>query len=163
MNDALNLLILQVRRQIYELMKPFLDNIIVIKTTWHKHHAQLRAIRAPVFIIEQHVTPEFEWDDIDATALHLLATLNDEPIGCLRIIDYHKIGRMAVLKQYRGNGLGAALLQDAVKACKAHGSKSVYLSAQTHAIAFYEKAGFKQVSGEYCDVDIPHVDMLLAI
>ena len=144
-------------------MKPVLDNIHIIQTTWHKDEAHLRAVRTPVFVEEQHVTPEFEWDEIDATAIHLLASLNGEPIGCLRIIDYYKIGRMAVLKQYRGIGLGTSLLLGAVEICKKYGSKQVALSAQTHAITFYEKAGFKQISGEYCDVDIPHVDMLLTI
>ena len=144
-------------------MKSQLSNIIITQTTWNKHQTQLRAVRTPVFVVEQHVTPEFEWDDIDATAVHLLATQNNEPIACLRIIDYHKIGRMAVLKQYRGIGLGGALLLEAVAICKKHGSKTIHLSAQTHAIQFYEKGGFKQVSDEYCDVDIPHVDMLLEI
>ena len=134
--------------------------------TWASHQPQLRAVRTPVFIEEQAVTPEFEWDDADATAVHLLATLKhsnleSQPIACLRIIDYKKIGRMAVLKQYRGNGLGAALLLEAVAVCKSHGSRSVYLSAQMHAISFYQKSGFKQISDEYCDVDIPHVDMRL--
>jgi predicted GNAT family N-acyltransferase len=138
-----------------------IGNFNIHIVTWASHEPQLRAVRTPVFVKEQLVTPEFEWDDIDATAVHLLATQNNEPIACLRIIDYHKIGRMAVLKQYRGNGLGAALLLEAVAICKQHGSQQVALSAQTHAITFYEKAGFKQVSGVYCDVDIPHVDMLL--
>lgn len=129
--------------------------------TWASHQRQLRAVRTPVFIEEQAVTPEFEWDDIDATAVHLLVLQDNEPIACLRIIEYKKIGRMAVLKSYRGRGLGAALLREAVAICKKQGSKSVYLSAQTHAIEFYRKAGFKQISDEYCDVDIPHVDMQL--
>lgn len=129
--------------------------------TWTSHQPQLRAVRTPVFIEEQAVTPEFEWDDIDATAVHLLATLHNEPIACLRIIDYQKIGRMAVLKDFRGRGLGASLLLAALAICKKHGSKSVYLSAQMHAIKFYKKAGFKKISDDYCDVDIPHVDMQL--
>ncbi len=142
------------------------DKINIQIVTWASHQPQLRAVRTPVFIEEQAVTPEFEWDDIDATAVHLLATLKHnnlepQPIACLRIIDYKKIGRMAVLKEYRGHGLGAALLQEAVAICKKQGSNSVVLSAQTHAIEFYKKAGFKQISEEYCDVDIPHVDMQL--
>ena len=144
-------------------MKPVLNNINIIQTTWYKDEAHLRAVRTPVFIQEQAVTPEFEWDEIDATAVHLLASLNGKPIACLRIIDYHKIGRMAVLKKFRGIGLGSALLLEAIEICKKYGSKQVALSAQTHAISFYEKVGFKQISGEYCDVDIPHVDMLLEI
>jgi predicted GNAT family N-acyltransferase len=138
-----------------------IDNFHIQTVTWASHQPQLRAVRTPVFIEEQAVTPEFEWDDIDTTAVHLLALLDNEPIACLRIIEYKKIGRMAVLKSYRGRGLGAALLREAVAICKKQGSKSVHLSAQTHAIEFYRKAGFKQISDEYCDVDIPHVDMQL--
>ena len=142
-------------------MKPQLKNVTFFKVSWHDAENYLRAVRTPVFIDEQLVTPEFEWDNIDATALHLLALLNDEPIGCLRIIDYHKIGRMAVLKEWRRMGLGAALLLEAVNICKLYGSNKVYLSAQTHAVDFYKRAGFKVTSGEYCDVHIPHVDMQL--
>ena len=142
-------------------MKPQLKNVTFFKVSWHDAENYLRAVRTPVFIDEQLVTPEFEWDNIDATALHLLALLNDEPIGCLRIIDYHKVGRMAVLKEWRGLGLGAALLLEAVAVCKNYGSKSIHMSAQTHAIEFYRKAGFKVTSVEYCDVHIPHVDMQL--
>ncbi len=68
---------------------------------------------------------------------------------------------MAVIKQWRGNGLGTALLLEAIDICKKQGSQSIYLSAQTHAINFYLKTGFKQISDEYTDVDIPHVDMQL--
>ena len=144
-------------------MKPSLSSINIFKTTWAASEQQLRAVRTPVFIQEQHVTPEFEWDDIDATAVHLLAKLNNEPVACLRLIEYQKIGRMAVLKRFRGYGLGAALLQEAVALCKVYGSTQVMLSAQTHAVGFYQKAGFIVISNEYCDVDIPHVDMLLEI
>jgi predicted GNAT family N-acyltransferase len=144
-------------------MKPSLAKIKIFETTWRESEADLRAIRTPVFIVEQLVTPEFEWDDIDVTAVHLLATQNNQPIGCLRIIDYHKIGRMAVLKEFRGIGLGAALLLAAVTICKTHGRKNVVLSAQTHAIEFYKKAGFRVTSDVYCDVDIPHVDMQITL
>jgi predicted GNAT family N-acyltransferase len=109
------------------------------------------------------LTPEFEWDDIDETAVHVLAMLNDEPIGCLRIIDYHKIGRMAVLKQFRENGLGAALMLEAVKICKLHQSTIIMLSAQTHAIVFYQHCGFKVTSAVYQDLHIPHVDMQMTL
>lgn len=138
-----------------------LSKVIIQQVTWQAAENKLRAVRTPVFIEEQFVTPEFEWDDIDASAVHLLATYENQPIACLRIIHYQKIGRMAVIKQWRGIGLGAALLLEAMSICKKHGSQSIYLSAQTHAIKFYQKAGFKQVSDEYCDVGITHVDMRL--
>ncbi len=141
--------------------KPPLTNVKITQVSWHEAENYLREVRQVVFVEEQAVSPDFEWDELDASAIHLLALFDNQPIACLRIIDCHKIGRMAVLKEWRGRGLGAALLQEAIKICRAHGSKSMHLSAQTHAIEFYRKAGFKITSVEYCDVHIPHVDMQL--
>ena len=138
-----------------------LANIQISQVSWNDAENYLRAIRTPVFVEEQAVAPDFEWDELDASAIHLLALNGDQPIACLRIIDYCKIGRMAVLKEWRVMGLGAALLLEAIEICKAHGSKSIQLSAQAHAIGFYQQAGFKVTSSEYCDVHIPHVDMQL--
>ena len=138
-----------------------LANIQISKVSWREAKNELRAIRTPVFIEEQGVAPDFEWDELDASAVHLLAMQNNQPIACLRIIDFHKIGRMAVLKDWRGMGLGSALLLEAVAVCKNYGSKSIHISAQTHAIEFYRKAGFEVTSVEYCDVHILHVDMQL--
>ena len=137
--------------------------VIIEQVTWQAAENKLRAVRTPVFIEEQFVTPEFEWDEIDASAVHLLALYENQPIACLRIINYEKIGRMAVLKHWRGLGVGATLLLEAINVCKKQGSKCVYLSAQTHAVNFYLKAGFVQTSDEYTDVDIAHVDMRLII
>jgi predicted GNAT family N-acyltransferase len=150
------------------MLKPPLSNVKISQVTisqviWSVAENYLRAVRTPVFVEEQQVAPDFEWDEIDASAVHLLAMLENEPIACLRIIDFHKIGRMAVLKAYRGMGVGNALLAEAIKICKLQGSKSIILSAQTHAIGFYRQAGFKQISDEYCDVHIPHVDMQMEL
>jgi predicted GNAT family N-acyltransferase len=145
------------------MMKLPLAKVKIAQVTWLEAEKHLRAVRTPVFIEEQFVTPDFEWDEIDASAVHLLAMLNNQPIACLRIIDYHKIGRMAVLKKWRGMGLGAAILLEAVNICKAHGSKSIHLSAQTHAIGFYQRCGFRVTSEVYQDVHIPHVDMQMAL
>jgi predicted GNAT family N-acyltransferase len=144
-----------------EMMKTKLNQVSIQEVTWREAEQELRAIRTPVFIDEQFVEPDFEWDKIDDHAVHLLARYENQPVACLRIIQYQKIGRMAVLKHWRGIGLGATLLREAINICKNHGSKFIRLSAQTHAIEFYKKAGFKQISEEYCDVDIPHVDMQL--
>ena len=136
-------------------------NIQITQVNWRDAESYLRVVRQAVFVEEQAVEPDFEWDEQDAHAVHLLALRNNAPIACLRIINYHKIGRMAVLKEWRGLGLGSALLLEAVAICKNKGSNSIQLSAQTHAIEFYLKAGFKVISLEYCDVNIPHVDMQL--
>jgi predicted GNAT family N-acyltransferase len=139
------------------------QKVSIEQVTWQGAENGLRAVRTLVFIDEQFVTPEFEWDEIDTDAVHLLATYEDQPIACLRIIEYQKIGRMAVIEQWRCMGIGAEMLQQAIAICRKQGSKYIKLSAQTHAIGFYKKAGFEQISDEYCDVDIPHVDMQLDI
>jgi predicted GNAT family N-acyltransferase len=130
--------------------------------TWASHQPELRYLREQVFVREQNVPADLEWDDLDETATHLLATIDDKPIACARIINYQSIGRMAVSKHWRGMWLGMALLLEAIKICKQQGSKTIVLSAQTHAIGFYRRAGFKVVSDEYLDANIPHVDMQLA-
>ena len=131
--------------------------------SWASHHAELTLIRQAVFVEEQEVAPDFEWDAIDATAIHLLAYAEDVAVGCARIIEHKKIGRMAVLKDWRGRGVGQALLQAAIDICRQAGSDGVKLTAQTHAIGFYAQAGFVATSGVYQDANIPHVDMQLQL
>ena len=127
--------------------------------------AKLKAVREEVFIKEQHVPLDIEWDEFDETAIHLLALDEDAgAIACARIlIDKAKIGRMGVLKPWRGRGLGYAILEKAIEVCKSHGLQKVTLSAQTHAIKFYEKAGFVVTSEAYIDANIWHVDMQLDV
>ncbi len=137
--------------------------VAIQKVSWQQAEIYLRHVRTIVFIQEQLVTPEFEWDEIDSTAVHLLAMYNNQAIGCLRIIHHEKIGRMAVLKPWRGLGVGKMLLNEAIDICRQHGSEQIVLSAQTHAIHFYQQAGFEITSGEYTDVHIPHVDMRLIL
>ncbi|HYN53914.1 MAG TPA: GNAT family N-acetyltransferase [Methylotenera sp.] len=144
-------------------MRQILSNLQVIQVSWATHAAQLMAVREPVFIVEQEVEPDFEWDDIDAVAIHLLAHVDNQPVGCARIIKHQKIGRMAVLKAWRGLGIGQALLLEAIAICQMHGSKTINLTAQTHAISFYKQAGFIETSGVYQDANIPHVDMQLIL
>ncbi len=140
-----------------------MKQIHIKQVTWQQAESDLRKVRTVVFIKEQSVTPEFEWDEIDSGAVHLLAMLENEPIGCLRIIHHEKIGRMAVLSQWRGLGIGKMLLNEAINICRTYGSKQIDLSAQTHAIHFYQQAGFQIISEEYTDVQIPHLDMRLIL
>ncbi|WP_047540279.1 GNAT family N-acetyltransferase [Methylotenera versatilis] len=140
-----------------------LKQVIIQQVTWQQAEAYLREVRTSVFIEEQFVVPEFEWDEIDSSAVHLLAMHENQAIGCLRIIHYAKIGRMAVLKPWRGLGVGKMLLSEAIIICALYGSKQIDLSAQTHAIHFYQQAGFQVISDEYTDVQIPHVDMRLSL
>ncbi|MDO8961951.1 MAG: GNAT family N-acetyltransferase [Methylophilus sp.] len=125
--------------------------------------AMLKALREQVFIIEQSVPAYIEWDEYDATAIHLLALdETQQAIGCARILlERGRVGRMGVLKQWRGQGVGYTLLMEAIAICKAYGLKQLQLSSQTHAIQFYEKAGFVVSSDAYIDANIWHKDMVL--
>ncbi|WP_047535044.1 GNAT family N-acetyltransferase [Methylotenera sp. N17] len=123
----------------------------------------LKALREQVFIIEQSVPEYIEWDEYDESAIHLLA-LDDvqQAIGCARILlERGRVGRMGVLKAWRGKGVGYALLMEAIAICKAQGLTQLQLSSQTHAIQFYEKAGFVVTSDAYIDANIWHKDMVL--
>ena len=138
------------------------DNFVIQLVTWQTHAAPLKAVREEVFIKEQHVPVALEWDGMDETAQHLLAlSAADEPIGCARLTGDGNIGRMAVLKPWRGLGVGCALLTKAVSLYQQQGAERITLSAQMHAIPFYEKFGFKRCSEPYLDADILHIDMRL--
>lgn len=138
--------------------------ISLIEVTWNAEQKTLRAVRTAVFIDEQHVPPTLEWDGLDAEALHLLAcNAAGDAIGCARILSGGVIGRMAVLGPWRGMGVGMALLRKAVQVCRERGWGDVRLSAQVHAIPFYEKAGFVSCSETYSDAGIPHRDMCLPV
>lgn len=124
------------------------------------------AIRRRVFIEEQNVPEELELDELDATAIHLLATRNGQPVGTARLLiegETAKIGRVAVLPEARGTGAGAALMRAALDELRARGVRAAKLGAQTHAIGFYEKLGFTAFGPEYDDAGIPHRDMILGL
>ena len=136
----------------------------VQEVSWLAAQAELAQLRQQVFVIEQQVPVALEWDGLDAAAIHLLARDNNRhAIGCARILAGGSIGRMAVLKNWRKQGVGYALLQAAIASCHSHGWLHISLSAQTHAIGFYERAGFVVCSEEYLDAGIPHRDMLIQL
>ena len=124
------------------------------------------ALRRVVFIEEQAVPEELERDDQDATALHLLATLDGRPVGTARMLlkgDTGKIGRVCVLRELRGRGVGAALIRAAVEELRRLGLAQAKLGSQVHAIPFYEKLGFAAEGPVYDDAGIPHRDMVLPL
>ncbi|MFV1921250.1 MAG: GNAT family N-acetyltransferase [Methylotenera sp.] len=134
------------------------------QVAWSTHEAELRFIRESVFIKEQSVPESLEWDDLDADATHLVAIDNENHVlGCARIVNQNSIGRMAVSKEKRGLGIGTLLLKAAVGFCRVRGQQMVKLSAQMHAVTFYEKAGFAVCSTPYLDANIWHVDMQVYI
>ena len=128
-------------------------------TRWDKDQKLLSEIRRAVFIEEQQVPEDLEWDDDDKTCVHVLVSDNNKPIAAGRIKMNGHIGRMAVLKDYRSKGIGSAVLEALINFSKTLKMKSVYLHAQTTAIPFYEKHGFKTSSDEFMDAGIPHKTM----
>lgn len=123
-----------------------------------------RALRRTVFIEEQGVSEADELDDLDGQALHLLAYVDDVPIGSARLLvngDTGKVGRVCVVSSARGTGLGAALMRAAVDQFRSMpGIHKVKLGAQTHALGFYERLGFVATGPVYDDAGIPHRDMV---
>lgn len=124
-------------------------------------------IRRRVFIEEQGVTEAEDVDGLDPVALHLLAMQDATPVGTARILvegAVGKIGRVCILKEARGTGLGAALIRAAVAELRAMPDVAkAKLGAQVHAIGFYEKLGFEAVGPVYMDAGVPHRDMVMAL
>ena len=121
-------------------------------------------LRRAVFIAEQGISEAEEYDDLDAGAVHLLATVDTRPVGTARLLikgDTGKIGRLCVLADQRGTGLGARLVAAAIAHFRTlPGLTRAQLSAQDHAIGFYERLGFVAEGPFYDDAGIPHRDMV---
>lgn len=129
----------------------------VRQARWDQDGAALRLVRMRVFVKEQGVPVELEWDGADAGALHLLAfDLEQNPIGTARILPSGQIGRMAVLPAWRGRGVGSALLLEALVLAAAPERPVPFLHAQTSALAFYHRHGFRAQGLEFWEAGIPH-------
>jgi len=127
---------------------------------WNTLSADAKLIRFEVFVQEQNVPAELEMDQMDAVCLHAVAY--DEagtPVGTGRLLPDGHIGRMAVRKPGRGNGVGGALLQALMAQARARGDQLVVLSAQTHAAPFYLRHGFSIDGEEFFEAGIPHINM----
>lgn len=134
-------------------------NYQIQQTRWLDDEAALRLIREQVFIAEQSVPEHLEWDDEDEMATHLLAIDNDgQPVGTARLLENGKIGRMAVLPDWRHKGIGSALLKNLLDICRLK-SQQPFLDAQAQAVEFYTPFGFVIDGKEFMDAGIPHFRM----
>lgn len=125
-----------------------------------------RNLRIEIFVKEQGVPIENEFDDYDMQVPHLVIFLDGEAVATGRVIPYGedtvKIGRIAVKKDKRGLHLGEKIVLELLRKSKEDGAKTVCVGAQTHAVGFYEKCGFKLLgTPEYLEENIPHYDMIL--
>jgi predicted GNAT family N-acyltransferase len=122
--------------------------------------AHCAAIRMEVFVVEQKVPPEEELDELDATAVHVLALDEGEPVGTGRLVFEDnrpaRIGRMAVRASSRGRGIGSAILLHLMEIARMRGVRTVTLAGQLHAIPFYERHGFTAHGDVFLDAGIEH-------
>lgn len=135
----------------------------VQRGNWETLGEAASLIRRVVFIDEQRVPQEEEWDGSDADCLHFLAMLNGKPVGTARLLPDGHIGRVAVLSSARGTGIGYQLMEATIEAARAAGHTHAALSAQLHALAFYERLGFVAHGDVFMDAGIPHREMVLAL
>ena len=141
-----------------------MNSYTIRMASWQEDGLALRMVRETVFIREQHVPVELEWDEFDAGGLHLLAVdLAENPIATARLLPNGIIGRMAVLKEWRGRDVGSALLLRLLEEAGKRQIHQITLSAQLHAIPFYVKFGFQIAGEEFMDAGIPHVRMNLRL
>lgn len=139
-------------------MKPS-PKIVVRRADWSVDREILKALRETVFIREQFVPADMEWDEFDALSRHVLASVDGIPIGTGRLLPDGHIGRMAVLREWRGQGAGSALLTGLMEMAGALGMQRVRLNAQVQALPFYLRHGFQAQGEEFLDAGIPHCRM----
>ena len=136
------------------LHKPFL----IRSASWQADRARLEFVRRRVFIVEQKIPESEEWDDADENSSHVLAFFEKrDAVGTGRLEPTGKIARLAVLGEYRGQGVGSAMLIRLVEEARQRDFDQVYLHAQTHALNFYKKFGFVSDEEIFSEGGIPHV------
>jgi predicted GNAT family N-acyltransferase len=132
--------------------------------SWQELGRDAQAIRTAVFVDEQKIPAEMEWDEADAGCVHAVA-LNrlGMPLATGRLLEHApgvaKIGRMAVVQTMRGSRVGRSVLDALLKAARARGDREVVLHAQLSAAPFYARAGFSERGEVFEEAGIPHVEM----
>ena len=135
---------------------------------WHDLQALAAPLRTEVFVDEQRVPTQMEWDQDDATAVHCVAINRmGMPLATGRLLQHApgvaRIGRMAVKKQMRGSGLGRRVLDALLHEARARGDREVRLHAQCSAEDFYKRAGFAPHGAVFEEAGIAHIEMVRAL
>lgn len=129
---------------------------------WHDGEPLLRSVRETVFIREQGISPELEWDGQDEACRHaLVLSAHGEAIGCGRMRDDGHIGRIAVLSSWRKQKVGTAIMEALLAYAKAHDYRRVDVDAQTYAVPFYHGFDFVESGEVFLDAGLPHIKMYL--
>ena len=144
-----------------------MGNILFKIAQTDKEKEKCFEIREKVFMDEQKVPAELEWDELDEVSTHFYLTCNDIPVGTVRLAVFDseigKIGRMAILKEYRRNGFGKVIMENIINYAKQNKIKKLVLASQSYITEFYEKLGFKVIGDEFLDANIPHFKMILEL
>lgn len=136
-----------------------MGEIIIKQADFKNDFSDIKEIRTSVFINEQSVPFELEWDEFDNDSIHILAYYDNKAVATARLLADGHIGRMAVLKDYRHRNIGKKMLKYILELAHKRLITKIELSAQEHAIEFYKKQGFSVISDVYLDAGIPHYDM----
>jgi predicted GNAT family N-acyltransferase len=132
----------------------------IVIADWYSQKSAAQQVRSEVFIVEQNIPLELEWDDMDAVSVHAVAFDADgAALGTGRLLPDGHVGRMAVRKAARRTGVGSALLQALMLHARQRGDRSVQLNAQISAEAFYAHHGFVPQGDVFMEAGIPHVHM----
>ncbi len=133
-------------------------NVRIVKFD-HQYSSEIIRIRTDVFVDEQGIDSKLDFDGLDKIATHVLVFSQGNAIGTGRILNDGHIGRIAVLKAYRNQGIGAAALSALLAETKKRNYQRIYLGSQMHAVAFYEKFGFKTCGNVFMDAGLEHIEM----
>lgn len=124
-----------------------------------ENETYIRQIRNSVFVEEQAVDSAIDFDGKDKSAIHALAKLDKKPVATGRMLEDGHIGRIAVLKKYRGRGIGSKIVLSLIKEAEIRGYSRIYLGSQKHALGFYSGLGFAAYGDEYVEAGIAHLSM----
>jgi len=139
------------------------NTVEIVRVEWTDDAAALKHIRQRVFVEEQHVPAELEWDELDAVSAHFLARVDSMPAATARLTPPGQIGRMAVLPPFRRRGLASSLLLAVLAEARRRGLARVYLHAQVPVVGFYRRHGFAEEGGIFLDAGIEHQAMSLIL
>ncbi len=135
--------------------------IDVIITNYQDHQAELSLIRKAVFVVEQKVPQEIEYDDRDALCQHVLIRVDGRPAatGRIDIEKQGKVGRVAVLSSLRQHNLGRQVMDALEQIARDAELPKIWFHAQTSAVGFYQKLGYKIIGSEFLEAGIVHQKM----
>ncbi len=136
-------------------------DIRLVKT--RKELEEVLRLRKTVFVEEQDVPKEIEFDGLDQRLEHVIVRLDGKTIGCARIRPMNgkvKLERIAILKEQRNKGFGKMLMQYLISHCRQIGANEIVIHAQHHLRGFYEDFGFKSKGQPFMEAGIKHIEML---